>query len=171
MIHIYYGDGQGKTCAANGLILRALNNKFKVIIVRFFKTPYISGEDLIFKKFKNIKIFFSKYPHPFFLNNFKQKEKAKNEQLNLFLKVKNLINKNPKVNLIVLDEVLDLIKEKIISTSMLLHLLKQNKKVEFVLTGHYINKTLVKNADKITEMKMIKHYFYKGISARKGIEF
>jgi len=171
MVHIYYGNGKGKTTAAMGLVLRALNYNLKVAVIKFFKPRYISGEDRILEKYKNIKLIFSKYTHPQFMKNSQQdKEKAFQYQYSLFQKASEIIQKD--FDMVVLDEVLDLIKPGIIKTKDLINLIRAKREnIELILTGHFINKSLVKQADLVTEMKKIKHYYYKDLIARKGVEF
>ncbi|MCI0474361.1 MAG: cob(I)yrinic acid a,c-diamide adenosyltransferase, partial [Ignavibacteria bacterium] len=52
-----------------------------------------------------------------------------------------------------------------------IELFKENRRFELVMTGHKIWDYIEENADLITEMKKVKHYFDKGIPAREGIEF
>ncbi len=171
MVHIYYGSGKGKTTAALGIILRALNYNHKICIIKFFKPQNISGEDKALKKYKNIKLIFSKYPHPQFIkNNDQNKREAEAYQHSLFKEAEKIIQQN--YNIVVLDEILDLVKAGIIKTEDITGLIKsKNKNIELILTGHYINKTLIKDADLVTEMKKVKHYYDKGHPAKKGVEY
>ena len=41
---------------------------------------------------------------------------------------------------------------------------------ELILTGRNAPDELIEMADLVTEMKEVKHYFQKGVMARKGIE-
>jgi cob(I)alamin adenosyltransferase len=166
-IQIYTGWGKGKSTSAAGLVLRACGANLKVALFRFFKTKNLSSEDKILKKIKNLKIFYPEFSSLVFSRN-ANLEKIKSEQKKLFEIVKKEIN---NYNLIVLDEALDLIKYKIISTDEFLNLLKKRNNTEIVITGHYLNRKLKKIAHLITEFKKVKHYYDKGIKARKGIEF
>lgn len=171
MVHIYYGSGKGKTTAAMGMILRALNYNLKIIIIKFFKPRHISGEDNILEKYKNIKLIFSRYPHPQFMKGqWKNNQKIYQHQYFLFQKALKIIKNN--ADIVVLDEVLDLVKLKIIKTEDLINLIKlKNINIELILTGHFINKKIIKHADLVTEMKKLKHYYDKKIPVKKGIEF
>ena len=78
------------------------------------------------------------------------------------------------MNLLILDESIaaaayNLLKKEEIEN--LINLYKRNKRFELIMTGHKIWKFIEENADLITEMRKIKHYFDKGIPAREGIEF
>ncbi len=171
MVHIYYGKGKGKTTAALGLVLRALNYNLKIAVVKFFKTRNISGEDEILQEYKNVKIIFSKYPHPMFMKDPEQNKKESFDyQHSLFERAVRIVQN--KYDIIILDEVLDLIKENIISTKDMINLIKSKKEnIELILTGHYINESLIKHADLVTQMISIKHYYDRGVPPRRGVEF
>ncbi len=171
MVHIYYGIGKGKTTAALGVILRALNYNLKVALIKFFKTRNISGEDKVLKEFKNVRLICSRYPHPRFMKNPEQnKMKSFENQKLLFEKAVKILQ--AKYDIVILDEVLDIIKENIISTKDMINLMTSKKEnIELILTGHYINESLINNADLVTQMTSIKHYYSKGIPPRQGIEF
>ena len=171
MVHIYYGGGKGKTTAALGTILRALSYDMQIGLIKFFKTKNSSGEDRALKKFKNIKIICSRYPHPQFIKtDKKKKQEAIQHQSSLFDRAKMIVRED--LDMVLLDEVLDLIKDGIITTKDMTGLIRsKNKNIELILTGHYINKDLKNEADLVTEMKKIKHYYDNNILARKGVEY
>ena len=85
MVHLYFGSGKGKTTAALGLVLRGLAAGYRVALFKFFKPRGSSGEDRLLKKFKNLNLFCSSSPHPFFIRGYKKKkEKALRDQALLF---------------------------------------------------------------------------------------
>lgn len=173
MVHVYYGNGKGKSTSTIGIIIRALGHDLKIALVKFFKTENISGEDKILKKYNNLKIIFSKYLYPYKKQSdddyIKYKERSFNEQKILLQRSIGLLNKD--YDIIILDEVLDLIPDKIIETEDIISLIKNKKKnTELVLTGHYINRKIKRNADLITKMMKIKHYYDKKTICRFGIE-
>ena len=72
----------------------------------------------------------------------------------------------------ILDEINVAIHFKLVSQKQVLVLLKNKpKNTELILTGRYAKKQIIKKADLVTEFKEVKHYYKKGILARKGIEF
>ena len=76
-----------------------------------------------------------------------------------------------KYDMVILDEINIAVHFKLLKTSEVLKLLKNRpKSVEIVLTGRKAPKKLIEAADLVTEMKEVKHYFTKGVTARKGIE-
>ncbi len=172
LVQIYYGNGKGKTSLATGIIIRALAYNFKILLIKFFKLKNKSGEDLILDKL-NVEIIFSQYMHPYFYYNKlteELKKKIINNQIELFNIAKEKVKK--EYDLIVMDEILDLIKDNIISSDDLIKLIKiKNKNTELILTGHYIDDKLRQVADLISFIKKEKHYYDKKIYNRKGFEY
>ncbi len=167
LIQVYTGNGKGKTTAALGLALRAAGANLKVYIGQFVKGKNYSELNPL-KKIKNIKI------EQLGRNCFIRKTPAK-EDIELakkgFEKVKKIISKRT-YNLIVLDEVNIALKLKLLSLKDVLKLIKEMpKKTELVLTGRYAHPKILKLADLVSDIKEVKHYFKKGIKARRGIEF
>ena len=80
--------------------------------------------------------------------------------------------KTKKYDIIILDEINPAIKLKLINLKDILELIKKKpKNLELILTGRDAHKKIIQIADLVTEMKLIKHPFYKKIRARKGIEY
>ncbi|MBU1077387.1 MAG: cob(I)yrinic acid a,c-diamide adenosyltransferase [Spirochaetes bacterium] len=174
MIHIFYGNGKGKTTAAVGMLIRASGRNLRSALVKFFKPEDISGEDIILKELKNVILYHSRYSHPGAVKDKKEhnlyKERSFQDQKRLFGIAQKLAKKD--LDLLILDEVLDLIVEKVILPEDLIRLLRTKKEsVDLVLTGHTINKELLEAGDMVTEMKKIRHYYDKKIGPRKGIEW
>ncbi len=168
-IQIYFGNGKGKSTAAAGLLLRCAANNLKIAVFRFFKMKNTSSEDKLLKNY-NIKFFYPKYSSPYFSPNVPL-EKIIDEQRKVFDKFKDTLDKN-KFDVVVLDEGTDLIKHNIIPLDEFISVLnKKPKNVEIIITGHYINRELKKVADLVTHFKKVKHYYDKGVIARKGIEY
>jgi len=174
-VHIYYGDGKGKTTAACGLALRAAGWNKKVYLFFFFKSPFRSGEMRAFSSLKNFKKFCFNMRHPFFI---KECDKASYRkelkiELNKFLKKIELTLKTKKKKLVILDEVLTAIDENLISKKKLIDLLKTKApKIEVVLTGRPCPpRSILVLADYISEIKNLKHPYQKDVPPRKGIDF
>ena len=174
MIHIYYGKGKGKTSSALGLIMRACGSKKKIVLFRFLKPKNMpSGEDIFLSKLSNLKEFRFNYPHPIFIKGFNKKGgKVLENQINNSLNTLKAVIKQGRFDILVLDEILNLINLGTVNEADIIKLIKKlrNKK-EVILTGRKASNKLKRIADYITELKLIKHPFQKGISARKGIEY
>jgi cob(I)alamin adenosyltransferase len=172
MVHIYYGDGKGKTSAALGLVLRASSRKLPVLIIRFLKNPGVTGEDELLSKFMIADLVYPSAPTPLFPGKSGKDagKKAFEAQVNLFRSIPDLVKKKNKV--VILDEALDLVRLKLIRSRDLTDLFKKiGPGREIVATGHYMDRELERAADLVTEMKKVKHYFDRNLKARKGVEY
>lgn len=181
--HLYYGYGKGKTTAAMGLAFRALGAGMRVAIVEFDKGHGQAKEHYferrIFFKLKELG-----YPVEFHSSGcermnedgtfrFKNAEEDFEEAKRALGIVRDLIL-NGKQNVLVLDEFVaaanyHLIEEKDVLD--ILDLYDKNRRFELVMTGHKLFDGLEDKVDLITENRKVKHYFDKGIQARKGIEY
>ncbi|MFZ3064709.1 MAG: cob(I)yrinic acid a,c-diamide adenosyltransferase [Nitrospirota bacterium] len=172
LIHIYTGEGKGKTTAAIGLAVRAAGNGMKVLFVQFLKGGEESGELKIFKGLQeNIEVIRFDQRHPIFF----KKEDTKEGLINAAKEALRLIDekiKSGKYDLVVLDEINNLIFQGWADVNELTDIIRKRPEgVEIVLTGRGASKELIEIADYVTGMKAIKHPFKKGIKARKGIEY
>jgi cob(I)alamin adenosyltransferase len=171
LVHIYCGDGKGKTTAALGLALRACGNGYKVILVQFLKSQH-TGELGTLSRIEDIEIIRSKKADKFTWNLTDDEKKALKEDNNSFFqKVVSSIEQDRKT-LVIFDEIIGAINTKLIDEALVLDFLK-NKPVqaEVVLTGRDPDDKLIGLADYVSEIKKIKHPFDSGISAREGIEY
>ncbi|MDD3284287.1 MAG: cob(I)yrinic acid a,c-diamide adenosyltransferase [Patescibacteria group bacterium] len=167
-IHIYTGNGKGKTTSALGLALRANSSGFRVIIIYFDKsrdncTEYIGLDKLgIDYKFFGInRIFDNKFRFGYNDSDIGEISKA-------WSFVKSIILSS-EYDLIVLDEIINCLDY--IDMKELESVLKSNNKSELVLTGRNAPDNIIELADLVTENLEIKHYFQKKYPARKGIEY
>lgn len=171
MVHIYYGDGKGKTTAAIGLAARAAGSRMKVLFVQFLKTEF-SGERHTLSHTENINLTFC----PLELNftyNMDESEKAKASIIfrKLFDDAVTTVL-TQKYDMIVLDEIFSAINADMVSEGDVYEFVSNApKNLEIVLTGHQPSERLLSLADYVTEMKKIKHPYDKGVQARFGIEF
>jgi len=166
-IQIYTGNGKGKTTAAFGLALRAAGAGLKIYIAQFIKGMKYSELDSI-KRFDDL-ITLKQYGRNCFIKKDPEQEDIELAQ-NGFDEVKQIIN-SARYNLVILDEITIAIMYNLISEEELLKLMKNKPEhVELVITGRYATPNIIELADLVTEMKEIKHYYQKGITARVGIE-
>jgi len=179
MIHIYTGNGKGKTTSAFGLALRARGQGLKVIIFQFLKPKtLLCGEQVSIKKIKGIKLVRFDQAHPMFknialtscLSRAKFKDIARDIKKD-FEKAKKMISRK-KYDMVILDEVINAVDQKFIDQKRFLKLLKNvPDKVELVLTGRGDISAIEQFADYITIMIDKKHPLRKKIGARRGIEY
>lgn len=168
-VHIYTGNGKGKTTAALGLALRAAGAGLKTYIAQFMKVyPYSELNSL---KLLSDCIIIEQFCGDEFV--YKRQLPDENEikkAVNGLNKAKTMM-KSDEYDLIILDEVLVSIYFKLLTVEQLIEIINEKPvNVELILTGRYCPEILYEKADLITEMKEIKHYYSKGITSRKGIE-
>ena len=169
-IHLYYGNGKGKTTAALGLALRAIGQGKKVIMLQWLKGRKEIGEFQAQKLLKNkFKIY--QFGPTYFTWEKPKATEHKKLAIEGLKKLQQVVAKD-KYDVLVLDEIMDAVTMKFIPKDKTLNLIKKAvKKGEVILTGHGIDQDWLKLADLVTEMRKVKHYFDKGQSARQGIEF
>jgi len=166
-IQVYTGNGKGKTTAALGLSLRAVGAGFNVFIAQFVKGMEYSE----LKSIKQLspKITLKQFGHDCFIYQNPKDEDFKVAREG-FEEVKKIVA-GGKFDLVILDEINIATHYKLISIKEILKLLETKpENVEIVLTGRNVDKRIIEIADLVTEMKEIKHYYQKGVQARKGIE-
>lgn len=171
MIHIYYGDGKGKTTAAIGLAVRAAGSRMKVLFVQFLKTEF-SGERHTLSHTENITLTFAPVELKF---TYDMDEAEKQKAAALFHKIFDdavTTVLTQKYDMIVLDEIFSAVEAGMISEHEVYEFVSNApKNLEVVMTGHNPPERILELADYITEMKKIKHPYDKGVQARFGIEF
>lgn len=167
-IHVYTGDGKGKTTAAIGLAIRALGAGKKVFFAQFVKGMEYAENKIL--DTLSPRIILKQYG----LDCFIEKEPTANDieaARNGLGDVADII-RNGKYDLVILDEANIALFYHLFSVNELLAVIDERAEgVEIVVTGRKAPDELLKAADLITEMKEIKHYYQNGIEARKGIEF
>lgn len=170
LVHIYEGNGKGKTTAGVGLAVRCAGNGFPVIYSQFLKNG-TSGEIGILQQIPNVTVMVE--PHSFgftFRMTPEQKAQAKEAYTALFDRV-TAAAVEQKARLLVMDELLDLCNARLIDLPRITTFLKNRpEELEVVMTGRNPKPELVELADYITDMRAVRHPFEQGIPARKGIE-
>ncbi len=167
-VHIYTGNGKGKTTAAIGLGIRATGGGLKVYMIQFMKGRRYSEIDAL-GKMKNFTVV------QFGRDEFVSKENPEQIDIDLarkgFEHAKEII-KNEEHDLIILDEINVAVDFKLIPLKDVLKLMDEKpEKVELVLTGRYSHPNMVKQADLVSEILEIKHPYQNGIQSRKGIDW
>ena len=170
LIHIYCGDGKGKTTAAVGLAVRCAGRGNKVLLVQFLKSRD-SGELYSLAKLPDIEVMRGKESKKFtFQMNEEEKHALLIEHNKMFEQVLTKI-KNGGYSLLILDEVIGALNAKVFEMPKLIEFLRHKpENLEVVLTGRNPAPELVEIADYVSEMRKIKHPMDKGIMAREGIE-
>ncbi len=166
-VHVYTGNGKGKTTAAFGLAMRAAGRGKKVCIIQFMKPDKGYGEQISSRKL-GIEV------HPFGTNRFVNKKNPAKEDIEKARKALDFAKEKLRegYDIMILDEINVAVDFNLIGLEDVLSLIDSlPEKTELVLTGRYARKEVIDNADLVTEMREVKHYYTKGVIAREGIEY
>ncbi|MEA3485517.1 MAG: cob(I)yrinic acid a,c-diamide adenosyltransferase [Candidatus Aerophobetes bacterium] len=172
LVHIYTGEGKGKTTAAIGAGIRAVGHGYRVYMIQFLKggsefPEY--GEVRAIKAFKNFTI------EQFGLSHFVIPGKASDEDLMIIsraLKRAQEISSSGEYDLVILDEINIAYKLGLLPLEDLLALLKNKaSQTELIMTGRGAPSELLERADLVSQIESVKHPYNSGTKARKGIEY
>ncbi len=166
-IQVYTGNGKGKTTAAFGLALRAAGAGFRVYIAQFVKGMHYSEINSLAKLSEFITI--KQYGRDCFI--FGEPEKEDIQAAQEGLREVREIMRSGKYQMIILDEANIATYYNLFSVDELLDFIRAKpEEVELIITGRKADPRVIEEADLVTEMKEIKHYYQKGVQARDGIE-
>ena len=171
LVHIYSGDGKGKTSAAIGLGIRAFGRGLNVLLVQFLKSAD-SGEIRTIQKLgPGFEVVRGRKPVKFLCDmNEKEFTDAAEQQKELLETTAKKI-KTGTYDMLILDEILGVIKNKMIDVGSVEELAEgRPETLELVLTGRIAPAELAQIADYHSEIKCVRHPMEKGVRARKGIE-
>lgn len=166
LLHLYWGDGKGKTTAAMGLALRVLGSGKRVVIVQFLKGGK-SGEIPLLEQL-GAKIYRGKAGQKFVFQMNDAEKAATRELQNANLRAAQ----QEPADLLILDEAgsaweLDMVDKELLKAVVL----ERPAEQECVLTAHGAPDWMLEAADYSTEMKCHRHPYQKGVAAREGIEY
>ncbi|MEA1887819.1 MAG: cob(I)yrinic acid a,c-diamide adenosyltransferase [Bacteroidota bacterium] len=167
-IHVYTGNGKGKTTAAFGQALRAAGAGKKVFIAQFVKGRQYSETDALSRYLPQVTL--KQYGRECFIVKEPEEKDIQAAHRGL-AEVKKIISAG-QYEMVILDEATIALYYKLFTLNELLDILKKKKEgSEIIITGRYAPQELIDMADLVTEMKEVKHYYTKGVKARKGIEY
>ena len=168
-VHVYTGDGKGKTTAALGLAFRAAGRGYKTFIAQFLKGRP-TGEVEAARKLAPF-VVIERFGREGFITITDGPEDEDLARAAAGLVRARQAMLSGEYRIIVLDEVNTAVHFKILHEADVLEFLDDRPAgVEIVLTGRYAPDSFVARADLVTEMKSIKHYYDRGVKAREGIE-
>jgi cob(I)alamin adenosyltransferase len=166
-VHVYTGDGKGKTTAALGLSIRAAGAGLWVFIAQFIKADEYS-EIKALKRFSDI-ITVEQFGLGGFIGGRPTARDVEAAQKGV-ARVMEIISSG-KYDVVVLDEANVAVKYELISEQDLLDIIEAKlKNTELVITGRDASAKIIAKADLVTQMKAVKHYLQNGVKARVGIE-
>jgi len=171
LIHIYTGDGKGKTTAALGLALRAAGRGKRVLFVQFLKGSQ-TGELLSLKKLPNVTVLRPENDYGFYFQLSDAQKAALCKEHERLLNAAFDAATLGTCDLLILDEVIPAYTLGALDRIKLLELVSHKpEELELVLTGRDAPEELLQYADYITEMRCIRHPYEKGLPAREGVEY
>lgn len=169
-IHIYCGDGKGKTTTGMGLCTRAAGFGYRVLIYQFMKDNKTS-ERAVLEKVPNITFVDGLEKEKF---SFQMTPEEKAERKDYYKQQFREITKKAEMenyDILFLDELIYTIRAGLFDEQILVEYLKNKPEyLEIILTGQNPDDRLIQLADYVSEIRKIKHPFDEGLPARKGIE-
>lgn len=166
MVHVYTGDGKGKTTAALGLGLRASGHGYRVVMVQFMKGNMQYGEQK--RKLKNFEI--RQFGRKEFVNK-ERPAKVDLDHARKGLKFSRSVLQSGDYDLVILDEINVALDWHLVKLDEVLELIRAKApNTELVLTGRYAHPRIMELADYVSEIREIKHPFQKGVLSLKGVE-
>ena len=172
LVHIYTGEGKGKTTAAVGLGIRACGRGKKVLMIQFLKGSQ-TGEMFIIEKLKPDFELYRQNELKKFTWDLNQQglKEIKKHVGDIFQYASNEAMSGNR-DMIILDEIIVAITSGFISMEEVLDFIKNKPAgLELVMTGRYAPAEMIRIADYVSEIKAVKHPYSVGITAREGIEF
>lgn len=169
LVHIYTGDGKGKTTAALGLVLRALGHGLAVHIIHFMKGDTRYGEQATLAQLTGVSV--ERFGLPTLCDP-KHPTPEERQQAHRALEAAQQAIMGGGYNVVVLDEINVALAFGLIPLEPVLALVcNKPPRVELILTGRKAPPELIAAADLVTEMREVKHPFQKGVLARPGIDY
>ena len=168
-IHIYYGDGKGKTTAAVGLAVRAAGSGLKVLFFQFLKDNS-SNERKILEALPGVTCLPGREPVKF-VSKMNGDERIEFRHYNNKA-LDEIIKFCGPFDMLILDEALCALNLEVLSEEKLISFIQHKPRgLEIVMTGPRLPDNLLEMADYVTEVRKVKHQFDLGRSAREGIEY
>lgn len=171
LVHVYTGNGKGKTTAAIGLGIRACGRGLKVLMVQFLKSMD-TGEIYSLKRLEpNFMYYRGSKTRKFTWQMDEEEKKETLKEQNEIFSFALAESLSGKWDVLILDEILGALSSGFIALKEVVDLISSKpENLEVVLTGRNAPPELIAMADYVSEIISIKHPIEKGIPARKGIE-
>ena len=166
---VYTGAGKGKTTAALGMVMRCLGHGMKVAVVQFIKGAIDTAEQRALRDFGDL-VTFLRLGEGYTWET-QDRERDTKVAGEAWGKAVECLQ-NPEYAMVVLDELNIAVQHDYIDVADVLDAVRNRPVMQHVvITGRGAKPELLEAADLVSEMKMVKHPFRKGIKAQKGVEF
>lgn len=170
LVHIYCGDGKGKTTASIGLMIRALGSGMKVIFLQMLKNSPTS-ELKVLENLEGLTVLRGKAGKLFTFSMTEEEKKLSRDIHNDNLKCAIEKINSEDIHMLVIDECVGAYNMDLVDKQLLLDFIDNKpENLEVVLTGRNPAEELKVRAHYVSEIKKIKHPYDIGIVAREGIE-
>ena len=171
LLHVYTGEGKGKTTAAVGLSVRAAGCGKRIVFAQFMKGA-ATGELAGMQRSPGIEIIRCEEAFPFYNQMNEEEKKRQSNCHNTILEQVLARVEKGACDMVILDEVTYPCRWVLLDEALLRQLLDTARgQAEVVCTGRDAPQWLLDRADYITEMKSVRHPYDKGVRAREGIEY
>ena len=166
---VFTGAGKGKTTAALGMVMRCLGHGMKVAVVQFIKGAIDTAEQRALCDFGDL-VTFLRLGEGYTWET-QDRERDTKVAREAWGKAVECLQ-NPEYAMVVLDELNIAVQHEYIDVAAVLDAVRDRPVMQHVvITGRGAKPELLEAADLVSEMKMVKHPFRKGIKAQKGVEF
>ena len=166
-IHIYTGNGKGKTTAAIGLAIRAAGANLQVFLAQFIKGKQYSELNTLNRLSDQITV--EQFGLPSFIYGKPSEPDIEAAHYGLERVKSSMLS--GRFDMIIIDEGNVAVTCGLLSKQDILDLIAMKpENLELVITGRGALPEIIEKADIVTEMKAIKHYYDNGVDARIGIE-
>lgn len=169
LVHVYTGNGKGKTTTALGLAFRATGRGLNVVMIQFLKPSGGYGEHIAAERTPGFTMI------PMGADHMCGRQVSREEDLERTragLEKAREVLTSGEYDMVILDEINNSLKFGLLTPESLIELLDSRAPhTEVVLTGRGVPQEIVDYADYVTEMSLVKHPFDQGVGARRGIEY
>ena len=172
LIIVHTGAGKGKSTASFGMAVRSLGQGMKVAIVQFIKGAIRTGEAAFIEKIANLGMPIEMHTLG---EGFTWKTQDRDRDIATaqkgWQKAVELM-RDPSIDMVILDELNIATKYEYIAIATVVEeLLQKRTMLHVVITGRNASPELIEIADLVSEMKVIKHPYSRGIKPQRGVEF
>lgn len=156
LLTIFTGEGRGKTSAAIGRAVQAADEGKNVVIIQFLKGKGLRGSEFVSRLEPEIKLFCFEKSDESFSNLSEEQQKEETVNIRNGLNYAKKVLATGECDLLILDEVLGLVENGIITAQDLLNLVDAREETSIILTGIYLEDEICFRADEVSKIETIK---------------